>query len=63
MNFKIYIIYNLYKQNMNNQITEYFKNYLFKHGQLEAQMVDQPTYRDKLSPWIIKYLSRCKNIK
>jgi hypothetical protein len=48
---------------MNNQITEYFKNYLLKHGQLEAQMVDQPTYRDKLSPWIIKYLSRCKNIK
>jgi len=46
---------------MNNQITEYYKNYLLKHGQFEAQMVDQPTYRDKLSPWIIKYLSRCKN--
>ena len=42
---------------MNNQITEYYKNYLLKHGQLEAQMVDQPTYQDKLCPWIIKYLS------
>ena len=48
---------------MNNQITEEIKNYLLKHGQLEAQMVDQPTYRDKLSPWIIKYLSRYINIK
>ena len=43
---------------MNNQISEYTKNYLLKCGQLEAQMLDQPTYRDKLSPWIIKYLSR-----
>ena len=42
---------------MNNQITEYYKNYLLKHGQLEAQMVDQPTYRDELCPWIIKYLT------
>jgi hypothetical protein len=46
---------------MNNQISENIKNYLLKHGQLEAQMVDQPTYRDKLSPWIVKYLSHCKN--
>ena len=46
---------------MNNQISEYTKKYLLKHGQLEAQMLDQHTYRDKLSPWIIKYLSRCKN--
>ncbi len=43
---------------MNNQISEDYKNYLLKHGQLEAQMVDQPTYREKLSPWIIKYLSK-----
>jgi hypothetical protein len=43
---------------MNNQISEYTKKYLSKHGQLDAQMVDQPTYRDKLCSWIIKYLSR-----
>jgi len=42
---------------MNNQISEYTKKYLLKHGQLEAQMVDQPTYRDELCPWIIKYLT------
>ena len=46
---------------MNNQISEDTKKYLLKHGQLEAQMVDQPTYRDKVCSWIIKYLSRCKN--
>ncbi len=40
---------------MNKKISEYTKKYLLKHG----QMVDQPTYRDKLCPWIIKYLSRC----
>jgi hypothetical protein len=43
---------------MNNQISQYTKNYLLKHGQLEAQMLDQPTYRDKVCSWIIKYLSR-----
>lgn len=43
---------------MNNQIDEYTKNYLLEHGQLEAQMVDQPTYRDKVCCWIQKYLSR-----
>lgn len=50
-------IYNLYKQNMNNLISEYTKNYHLKHGQLKAQMVDQPTYQDELCPWIQKYLS------
>ena len=43
---------------MNNQISEYTKNYLLKHGQLEAQMVDQPIYRDKVCSWVQKYLSR-----
>ena len=42
---------------MNNQISEYTKKYLSKHGQLEAQMVDQLTYRDKVCSWIQKYLS------
>ena len=42
---------------MNNQISEFTKNYLSKHGQLEAQMVDQPTSQDKLCSWIQKYLS------
>ena len=51
-----YYKYYLY-QNMNNQISEYYKNYLLKHGQLEAQMVDQPTYRDKVCSWVQKYLS------
>lgn len=43
---------------MNNQISEYTKKYLSKHGQLESQMLDQPTYRDKLSSWTQKYLTR-----
>lgn len=42
---------------MNNQISEYTKKYLSKHGQLDAQMVDQPTSQDVLSPWTRKYLS------
>jgi hypothetical protein len=42
---------------MNNLISEYTKNYLLKHGQLKAQMVNQPTYRNKVCSWIQKYLS------
>lgn len=42
---KYLLVYYYINNNMNHQIqiSEYVKNYLLKHGQLEAQMVDQPT--------------------